>query len=62
MIYARPPALRVIPDFRAPDNIRLGIAPIYTTFADIHRAMERIRAIVVGKEYEAYSDRRAVVT
>jgi kynureninase len=62
MIHAPPPAQRVIPDFRAPDNIRLGIAPIYTTFAEIHQAIARMRTIVVECEFEAYSETRAVVT
>ncbi|MCJ7714901.1 MAG: kynureninase, partial [Anaerolineales bacterium] len=31
--------LKVIPDFRAPNNIRLGIAPLYTNFGDIQRAL-----------------------
>jgi kynureninase len=62
MIHARPPAPRVIPDFRAPDNIRLGIAPIYTTFTEIHQALARIREIVVKREYEAFSETRAMVT
>lgn len=34
---------QVIPDFRKPDNIRLGIAPLYTSFMDIFKAMGRIR-------------------
>ncbi len=33
----------LIPDFREPDNIRLGIAPLYTSFTDIYEAVERIR-------------------
>jgi kynureninase len=52
----------VIPDFRAPDNIRMGIAPIYNTFVDIHRAMAHIREIVSNKTYEAYSSDRLAVT
>jgi kynureninase len=56
------PTLRVIPDFRAPDNIRLGIAPLYTSFTDIHRAMNHIRLIVAEKIYSRYSDERLPVT
>jgi kynureninase len=62
MIHARPPERRVIPDFRAPDNIRLGVAPIYTTFVEIHQAMTRMRDIVVDQEYLAYAKTRAGVT
>jgi kynureninase len=35
-------AAGVIPDFRAPDSIRLGLSPLTTSFTDVHRAMERI--------------------
>ncbi|MCA9920435.1 MAG: aminotransferase class V-fold PLP-dependent enzyme, partial [Anaerolineales bacterium] len=54
--------MRVIPDFRKPDNIRLGIAPIYTTFTDIHEAMARLRRVVDEKLYERYSLAENVVT
>ena len=36
------------------DNIRLGIAPIYTSFVDIHSAVMRLREIVVDRLYERY--------
>jgi kynureninase len=62
LIDSPPPAIRVVPDFRAPDNIRLGITPLYTTFAEIHQALDRMRTIVEGKIYEAYSDERLKVT
>lgn len=62
LIEAEPPAVKVIPDFRAPDNIRLGIAPLYTTFADIYRAMARLRQIVEQRIYEQYSAERLAVT
>ena len=54
--------LKIIPDFRTPDNIRLGVAPLYNSFRDIYRALERMREIVEKKIYERYSEERLVVT
>ena len=54
--------LKVIPDFRYPDNIRLGIAPLYTSFADIHAGIARIRRVIVERLYEKYSSERPDVT
>jgi kynureninase len=62
LIEASPPEVIVLPDFRAPDNIRLGIAPLYTRFIDIHAAMQRIREIVSKNEYLKYSAHRQQVT
>lgn len=47
--------LHVLPDFRRPDNIRLGIAPLYTSFSDLHAAATRLKAIVAERLYERYS-------
>ncbi len=52
----------VLPDFRAPDNIRLGIAPLYTSFRDIHSTVMRLRQIVIEKLYEKYPNEVPVVT
>jgi kynureninase len=41
----------VIPDFRGPDSIRLGIAPLYTRFADVWDAVDRVRRLVASGEY-----------
>lgn len=62
LIEAEPPAVKVIPDFREPDNIRLGIAPLYNTFSEIHRAMARLREIVETRQYEQFSAERLAVT
>ncbi len=54
--------LKVIPDFRYPDNIRLGIAPIYTSFAEIHEGVMRMRRAIVERLYERYPVERPEVT
>ncbi len=54
--------MRVIPDFRYPDNIRLGIVPLYTTFAEIHEAIMRLRRVIVERLYEKYPTERPEVT
>ncbi|GAC1684806.1 MAG: kynureninase [Ktedonobacteraceae bacterium] len=54
--------MSVLPDFRAPDNIRLGIASLYTSFLDIHTTVMRLRHIVVEKLYEKYSSETPTVT
>jgi len=55
-------AMNVILDFRYPDNIRLGIVPLYTRFADIHEAVMRLRRVIVEKLYERYPTERPEVT
>lgn len=54
--------MRVIPDFRQPDNIRLGIAPLYTRYTDIHEAVRRLRQVVTEKVYEQYPAAQNVIT
>jgi kynureninase len=62
MIEPEEGGLCVIPDFRTPDNIRLGIAPLYTSFEDIHKALSRMRDITAGEEYRHFSNNPAGVT
>jgi kynureninase len=54
--------MKVIPDFRAPDNIRMGLVPLYTTFGEVHEAVQRIAKIVDEKQYEAIARERLAVT
>ncbi len=46
--------MNVLPDFRRPDNIRLGIAPLYNTFSEIHTAVTRLQQVVADRLYERY--------
>lgn len=52
----------VVPDFRAPDVLRLGVTPLYTTFGELETAVARIRGIVSERRYERYSDAKSAVT
>jgi len=54
--------MNVLPDFRSPDNIRLGFAPLYTSFAEVWEGMERIRRTAAEKRFEKYPLERPVVT
>ena len=36
----------VIPDFRGPNTVRLGVAPLYTRYVDVYDAMARLRDLV----------------
>ena len=54
--------MNVLPDFRPPDTIRLGIAPIYTSFRDIHTAVMRLQKVVIDRLYEKYPRQAPVVT
>jgi len=53
---------QVLPDFRRPDNIRLGIAPLYNTFAELYTTVERLRAVVVEGLYRRYDAAGLAVT
>jgi kynureninase len=53
---------RMIPDFRDPDNIRFGFAPLYTSYIDVHTAVARIVELIVARLHLDYSDERNAVT
>jgi len=54
--------MAVLPDFREPDNIRLGLSPLYTSFTDVWIAVDRIRQVVEEERYRHYPLERLPVT
>jgi kynureninase len=52
----------VLPDFRQPDTIRLGIAPLYNSFADIYAAVTALQRVVEERLYTQYPSTRTAVT
>ncbi|QIA09450.1 kynureninase [Draconibacterium halophilum] len=54
--------LKIIPDFREPDNIRFGFTPLYTNFIEVWTTVERLNTIIETKEYECFSMKKKVVT
>lgn len=55
-------ARRVIGDFRAPDLVRLGLAPLYLRYAEVWQAMEHLRDVLVTGAHTDPSFRRAATT
>lgn len=53
---------KVIPDFRAPDNLRFGLAPLYNSHQEVHTAVQRLKAIVEGGVSIDYERARLTVT
>ena len=52
----------VIPDFRGPDTIRLGVAPLYTRYVDVWDALDRLRGLVERGEQRLVDAARSRVT
>jgi kynureninase len=53
---------KVVPDFRTPDRVRLGPAPLYTRFVDVWDAMDRFRGVLETGVLERYPAERRRVT
>jgi kynureninase len=56
-------ARNVIGDFRSPDLIRFGFAPLYLRYADLWDAAEALREVLASRAYDRLEHRqRAAVT
>ena len=54
--------MNVVPDFREPDNIRLGLSPMYTSFQDVWECVDRIQRVVTEKRHLRFPETRHTVT
>ncbi|WP_415645035.1 kynureninase [Stackebrandtia soli] len=52
----------IVPDYRAPNRVRLGFAPLYNGFGEIARAVEGIADIVASGAYVEFDDAVSRVT
>lgn len=52
----------VVPDFRQPDNIRLGLSSLYNSFEDVWNAVAVIREVVESESYKNYESTDDIVT
>jgi kynureninase len=55
-------AAGVIPDFRTPDRLRIGLAPLYTRFAEVHEGFARLRKVMDAEAWREYPAQRGRVT
>jgi len=62
LINPKNSTIRVIPDFREPDNIRFGFTPLYTTYTEVFLTVNRLGKIVKKREYENYGQDKSDVT
>ncbi|MDZ5472807.1 kynureninase [Bacillus sp. 31A1R] len=51
----------VVPDFRAPNVIRLAPVSLYTSYVDVWEAVQILKRIMDGKWYEKYENKREVI-
>ncbi|MFQ5577359.1 MAG: kynureninase [Anaerolineae bacterium] len=54
--------MNVLPDFREPDNIRLGLAPLYNTFTEVWQTVDRLRRVVAEGRHLRLPAERPPVT
>lgn len=51
----------IIPDFRAPNVIRLAPVALYTSYEDVWKVVQTLKKIMSEKQYEQFSNEREVV-
>ena len=51
----------VIPDFRAPNGVRLAPVALYNSFTDVWNTVQKLKVIMDEKRYEQFENKRGVV-
>lgn len=51
----------VIPDFRAPNGVRLAPVALYNSFEDVWQTVQKLKVIMDEKRYEKFENKRGVV-
>lgn len=51
----------IVPDFRAPNIIRLAPVPLYTSYNDVWETVQRLKTVMAEKQYEKFANMRDVV-
>jgi kynureninase len=54
--------IKVVPDYRTPDSIRLAIAPLPTSFTEVYDGFARLKDLVETKQYLEIEDNGSRVT
>lgn len=51
----------VVPDFRAPNGVRLAPVALYNSFEDVWHTIQKLKVIMEEKRYEKFENKRGVV-
>lgn len=51
----------VVPDFRAPNGIRLAPVALYNSFEEVWKSVQILKDIVTNKTYEKYENKRDII-
>lgn len=51
----------VIPDFRAPNGIRLAPVALYTSFTDVWETVQILKSIMVENKYKRFENQREII-
>ena len=62
LIHDNPSGFTVIPDFREPDYIRLGVSPLYISFEDLFHAVKSMEFIVKNGHFGSTFNKKGPVT